>query len=199
MGARVGRIGVWLGLMLLVSVGPVMADPVGVGLLSFDLLPAGTNGGTYGIDVTNETVPGGFSTVVTALSFDNLSLSVDLSTGVTETVALSLDPSGVFTTGAIFAAGDVLTATLTGTFSPTTVTLADGSTVNIDSGFSTVLSDAAGALVDGDFAVINANTVAVQTPEPGSLLLLGISLVVVILWCARNGRRASLAGAGGWR
>ncbi len=154
------------------------ADAVPVGAVSFDQLSPGTSGALYGIDVFNATQAGGGSTVSTFLNFNNLALTVLLSDNTSQTIALTaVDPSGDSSSGALFAAGDVVSATLTGTFLPTTVTLADGSVVTIQASFSALLTDPiAGSVQSGDFALISANTVVQGVPEPGTLTLLGISL-----------------------
>jgi PEP-CTERM motif-containing protein len=163
---------------------PVLADTVAVGVLSFDNLGQGA-GATFGLDIFNATQAGGGSDVTTFLSLENLSAQVTFADGSTsmETFSAS-DAFGDFSTGSLFALGDVVSAVLTGTFSPLTVTLSDGSEVAIDSAFSTSLSDLAGPLADGDFAYINVNTSPINAgvPEPGTwcLALLGLAAMLVM-------------------
>lgn len=160
------------------------ADNLPVGLLSFDPLsvdPA-TGNTLYSLDVTNLTQPGGGSTVTTFLDFSSFTLTVDLSNGNSGIYALSAaDPFGDLQTGAIFMAGDVISATLGGVFSPTVVTLADGSTVNIAAGSVTTLSDPNGALMAGDTVAINATTQPLVAPEPETLMFLICGLLPVCL------------------
>jgi len=161
---------------LLLGVAAAKADAVAVGALSFDNLnPTGLAAATFGLDVFNATQPFGGSRITTQLSFSNLSLLAQLSNGTTQAVSLSAtDNLGDFSSGQAFVAGDVLSATLTGTFAPLVVTLADGSTATILSTFSATLIGASGGpLHDGDRVLFNANTVpANAVPEPGTLVLL---------------------------
>jgi hypothetical protein len=182
MGLRAVRVFTFASFLVFVAAAPCLADTFPVGVLSFDLLQTDPSGDLYGIDVLNATQPGGGSLVATMLSFEGLSLTVDLSSGGSMPVALSpTDAFGDLSTGAMFSAGDLLSATLTGSFSPTSVSLTDGSTVDIQADFSAVLTDAGGPLQDGDFALIDANTVAQSVPEPSSLLLLAIAIVLFFL------------------
>jgi hypothetical protein len=62
--------------------------------------------------------------------------------------------------------------------------------VNIDSGFSVALKDAnGGPLQEGDFILINATSVAQGVPEPGTLVLLSLPLVVLVGRVRRSSRR----------
>jgi hypothetical protein len=73
---------------------------------------------------------------------------------------------------------------LTGTFSPTTGILANGNLVNINSSFSTPLTDVTGGpLQDGDLAVINAMTTVQAVPEPSAALLLLLGMALCVLAC----------------
>jgi|HubBroStandDraft_4_1064222.scaffolds.fasta_scaffold12650_2 hypothetical protein len=163
-------------LLWLLTGSAARADDLPVGLLSFDQF---TNG--YAVDLTNLTQPGGGSSVVTFLDFSSFTLTLNLSDGSSSTAALSaVDPFGDLGTGPIFPAGQVNSATLTGTFSPTTVVLADGSTVAIDPNSVTLLSDSAGPLVAGDFTLINVSTQPQATPEPGTALLLAAGLLLLV-------------------
>jgi hypothetical protein len=161
------------------------ADTFPVGTLSFDLLQTDSSGSLYGLDVFNGTQPGGGSPVSTFLTFSNLALSVTFSAGGTASVALTpTDALGDFSTGAIFSADQLLSATLTGTFSPTTGILANASIVNIDPAFSTLLTDTSGGpLQDGDLAIINATTTVQSTPEPSPALLLLFGVALCVLSC----------------
>lgn len=160
------------------------ADTLPVGALSFDLLQTGLSGSLYGLDVFNGTQPGGGSPVSTFLNFSSLALSVTLSAGGTSSVALiPTDALGDFSTGVVFSTGQVLSATLTGTFSPTTGIVANSNIVNINSAFSTRLTDVTGGpLQDGDLVIIDAETTVQTVPEPSTvlLLLLGVPLCVLV-------------------
>ena len=152
------------------------ADDLPVGFLSFDHFKDG-----YAVDLTNLTQPGGGSSVVSFLDFRSFTLTLNLSNGSSSTAALSsLDPFGDLGTGAIFSAGQVNSATLTGTFFPTTVVLADGSTMTIDPNSVTLLNDFTGQLVAGDFSLVNVSTQPRATPEPGTMLLLAAGLLLLV-------------------
>ena len=185
-----GRLVLCLPIVFLLFTSRAIADELPVGAVSFDQLIAGDSGSLYGLDVFNGTQAGGGSAVATFLTFSNLNLSVILSSGASENVALTpTDAFGDFSTGSLFAVGDVSSAMLTGTFSPTGVILADGSAANIQDSFTAALTPSSGgALSSGDFAVINANTVAQVVPEPSTLLLLGIPLFCLALFECVNRR-----------
>jgi hypothetical protein len=160
------------------------ADTLPVGSFSFDFLQTGLSGSLYGLDVFNGTQPGGGSPVSTFLNFSSLALSETLSAGGTSIVVLTpTDALGDFSTGAVFSTGQVLSATLTGTFFSTTGIVANGNIVNINSAFSTRLTDVTGGpLQDGDLVIINAETTVQAVPEPSTvlLLLLGVPLCVFV-------------------
>ena len=181
--AQAGRLTRWFLLratlllcVLLLGVGAAKADAVAVGTLSFDNLnPTGLAAATFGLDVFNATQPFGGSLITTQLTFSDLSLLAQLSDGTTQLVPLfATDSLGDFSSGQAFVAGDVLSATLMGTFGPLDVTLADGSTATILSTFSTTLTGTSGApLQDGDLVPFDATTApAKAVPEPGTLVLL---------------------------
>jgi hypothetical protein len=169
------------------------ADTLPVGSLSFDFLQTGFSGSLYGLDVFNGTQPGGGSPVSTFLNFSSLALSVTLSAGGTSSVVLTpTDALGDFSTGAVFSTGQVLSATLIGTFFPATGIVANGNIVNINSAFSTLLTDVTGGpLQDGDLAIINAETTVQAVPEPSTvlLLLLGVPLCVLVYQVRKVRRR----------
>jgi hypothetical protein len=185
----------WLALLvfsltLLFTTSPVLADGLPVGVLSFDLLKTDVSGSLDGLDVTDYTQPGGGSSVSSFLGFSTLALHVVTAGGTTTETLTAQDALGDFSTGALFASGGVLSATLTGSFSATSVMLANGSRVNIDSGFSVALKDAnGGPLQEGDFILINATPVAQGVPEPGTLVLLSLPLVVLVGRVRRSSRR----------
>jgi hypothetical protein len=144
-----------------------------IGYLIFNL---STTGGPQGaFDVVNQTGVNSSGDasfpVSTQLNFSGLGL-----TGGTGTT-FSLDADGISWDGSSVSASTVeaLTSiTLTGTLSPTTVTLFDSSTVTLDSSFSAVLTDPTG-IKDGDLVVIFASAGTGggggTVPEPESLVL----------------------------
>jgi len=176
----------WVVLLLGLFSTSANADAIPVGVLSFDNLnPTGLAGATFGLDVLNATQPFGGSLITTQLTLSNLSLIAQLANGTSQLVPLlATDGLGDFSSGQAFTAGDVLSATLTGTFAPLGVTFADGSTATILSTFSTTLIGASsGPLQDGDLVLFNANTVpANAVPEPRTLVLLILSLAGLLLF-----------------
>lgn len=175
---------VWLALaifltMFLFASLPASADGLPVGVISFDLLNA--SGPAYGLDLQDLTQPNGGSPVSTFLSFSALTLDVVTSAGTMTQNLTAQDAFSDFSTGAVFAAGDLLSATLSGSFSLRNVMLADGSLVKIESSFSAVITDPSGGpLQDGDLALIDVTPIVKGVPEPGTLALLGVPLVVLV-------------------
>lgn len=165
------------------------ADTLTVGTFSFDLLQTGASGPVFGFDLFNGTQPGGGSQVATFVNFVSLTLTLTLMGGGTMTVPLTpTDAFGDFSTGALFSSGQILSATLTGTFAPTTVTLADGTVVIIGATLSAVLNNLTGGpLQGGELVTINA-TVLQTVSEPSTLVLLGLSLLF-LTFRARSGLR----------
>jgi hypothetical protein len=166
------------------------ADSLPVAVFSFDNLAVG-GGATFGLDLTNFSGPLGGSEVTTALSFADLSVVVTFASGATAGATLAaVDAFGDYSTGESFVSGDVVSAVLTGDFLPTVVSLADGSTVMIASAFSATITDSLGALQDGDFALINADTspivAGVSEPDAGVSVLLGLALAGVLVICRRS-------------
>lgn len=182
----------WLVLLLGLFSASASADSIPVGVFSFDNLnPTGLAGATFGLDVFNATQPFGGSPIISFLTFSNLSLLVNLSNGTTQSVGLSpVDTFGDFSTGQLFVAGGVISATLTGTFSPLGVTLANGSTATILPTFSTTITNPLGALQNGDFAAINATTVpANAVPEPATIVLLILPIAGLLLFERKRWQR----------
>jgi len=155
-----------------------------IGYISYDVTAPGS---TAQFDITNNTgvnsspFPDTTWPVTTTVSLSSLSLTVDFSDGTTQVFGSSyftLGPDGISFNGGVIPIGgsnpQPTDATLTGTFSSTTVTLNDGSSDSILSSFSaTILPSSPPDLSDGDLAIINATTTTAVVPEPGSWLLLG--------------------------
>jgi hypothetical protein len=174
------------------------------GYLSWDLVFPG-NAGEF--DITNLTGPNNSGDtsfpIATELQFSVLNLIVDFAGGSSETFGpgsgyFSLAADGESQNGTAIPIGgtnpEPIDATLTGTFSQTTVSLnaaAGGGTINISPTFSVSFSDSP-FLQDGDFGIIYAEPpVVTGTPEPGTWLMLGTGLVLLMAW----GRRRFAPGA----
>lgn len=146
-------------------------------------------------DITNQTGPNASVfpdttfPVTTSVNLSGLALTVDFSNGSSMSFGssyftLSLD--GLSFNGNTIPIGGANPqpdkAILTGTFSPTTITLNDGSTETIDTSFSaTILPSSPPNLADGDFALINASTTTSVVPEPNFGVLLGVGVLVLFL------------------
>jgi hypothetical protein len=158
------------------------ADSVPIGIFSYD--PFSVAPGFDIFDIYNATGGSSFPPfpVTTSLTLDNLTLVVT-NADTTLTTYSSLPAAGegptFFTDTQVLDSTSPLGAVLTGTISPVTITLADGSTVNIAGDFTTDLAPSSGPslMAASDFAIIYASTQAV--PEPSSLLLLGFGLALV--------------------
>ena len=74
------------------------------------------------------------------------------------------------------------TATLTGTYSPLSVSLTDGSSGTILPGFTATIDFNPSGLAEGDFKIFEADYTASSTiPEPGTWLLLGTGAAGMVL------------------
>lgn len=167
---------------------PAASADVNMGYLSYDAV----GGGTAEFDIVNNTGANSSGDasfpVTTPVSLSNLSLMLTFSGGATETLGPSyftLNADGLswdgtpesMTAGPPAGFGGAISATLTGMFDTTSLTLFDGSTITIDPSFSATISDPSG-LKDGDLALITASAggVVPTVPEPGSFLLVGTGL-----------------------
>jgi hypothetical protein len=157
-------------LMVGATLTPYARADVAIGELVFDLSSPPNQGQFL---VVNQTGANDFDPifpVATQLTFSGLSL-----TGGTGTT-FSLDADGISWDGSLVSAATVAglkSLTLTGTLSPTTVTLTDSTVVTLNGSFSATLTDAAG-IKDGDSVVIFATTGTTggTVPEPESFVLL---------------------------
>jgi len=175
-----------IGVLTVVVGATASADSVDVGTVNFDsFIPdAPGSAGVNTFDISNFTGDpntGGnafppFFPVLTFMNFNDLSLSVTESDG-TVLAPISLGTAGpgdTYFNDANFV--DTLgfsSATLMGEFSPTSVTLSDGTTVTVGGDFSaTILPSAGDALTAStDYAVIVAQTEVVAAPESSSVVL----------------------------
>jgi len=182
-------------LFVLACFSTIASAQIGVGLLTYDSITASDNE----FDVTNLTGSSAFPSfgfpITTPLTFTITSLVVNFTSGPSLTLGASdftTDSSGDedCTVAACNLFGDSITsATLTGTFSPTTGLsgLPAGDT-GIEAGFSTTLTPSVGpTLVAGlDGTVINATgTSGVSSlPEPGTWPLIFTLTGLVLIWRA---------------
>jgi hypothetical protein len=176
------------------------SDNIPIGYVAWDVgIPAST--GTF--DIINQTglnssaFPDPTWPVSTTVNLSSLSLTVDFSNGTTTTFGSSyftLAADGISFNGGVIPIGGAnplpTDATLTGTFSPLTITLNDGSTQTINSSFSATITPSLGTtLSSGDLAVIFATTGSTPpptVPEPSTWILMMTGLGGIILVRRRN-------------
>lgn len=173
------RICITLGLLLLFSYA-ALADNYAAGYMSYDV----TGTGTAAFDIYNGTGPNSFPPdfpITTSVDLLNLSLTVHFSDGSTVTEPSSYFSSaldGLSWNGSDIGVGGVnpqpTQATLTGTFSPTTIDVNGVGTVGINPNFSlTILPSSGSTLQDGDFAILDATSATTSAvPEVNSWVLL---------------------------
>ena len=126
--------------------------------------------------------------ILTQLGLTGLSLQVDFDNGTSQTFGSSyftLGSDGESFNGGIIPIGGTnpkpKDATLTGTFSTTSINVNGVGPVTINSSFSVTFSDSPN-LVDGDFGLITATTgTAASVPEPGAWTLLATCLLGVAI------------------
>lgn len=188
-----------------------------IGYVSYDVT-AGSSLAAF--DITNFTGTNSFlspdaNPVTSEVNFASLSLTLVFASSPTEVLGssyFSLNGDGMSEDGKLESilvappAGflGVKSATLSGTFLQTTITLADSSTVNIKPGFSATFSDPAG-LSDGEYALIVASPAGsstTPTPEPESLVMVATGLAAIsglrrrALLAMVKGRFLRMAGRG---
>jgi len=195
---------IWMALgaaMLLAPATASYADTYPVGYVSYDV----TGTGVAQFDITNLTGPNssGDATfpVTTSLSFTDLSLDVSFASGPDEVFTgsyftlnsdgLSWDGTALSTlSGQPSGLAGAISATLTGTFGTTVLTLYDGSSIMVDPSFTATITDVAG-LTDGDLAIIDVSTSGSTgppppVPEPEPFLLVGTGVLGLMSVRARR-------------
>jgi len=174
---------------------PAVAD-VAVGYISFDLT---TPPNEAQFDVVNQTGPNASTfpdtsfPVLTTVDLSSLSLDVAFASGPDEIFGPSYftaDADGISWDGTALSTvsaqpvglDGAISATLTGDFSTTSLSLNDGSTLTIDPTFSATIADSSG-LQDGDLAVIYASSASSGpppvAPEPAPFILVGSALAAL--------------------
>lgn len=192
----------WLKVILSVGVFTAAAfpDTVDLGYVAFDV----SNPPLAEVDVVNLTGVNSASPdfpVSTLVSFTDLNLTVNFSSGPPETFSSSssyftLDPDGQSYDGQdIFnsTTNPVTSVTLTGDYSPASGTSGGLPVAFSSSSFSATITDPSGTLVDGDLALLTASTGGGVTPppppavpEPKSYLLIGAVLTLFALYSKRS-------------
>ncbi len=168
---------------------PIFSSAVPIGLVSIDVT---TPPATAQFDVSNlsgaNALPPDFA-VITPVSLSSLLLKLTFVGSPPQTLDQSqfmLNTDGLSYTGKDhfdLDSNPITAATLTGTFSATTITLSNGTTVRVSPMFSATIVDASGKLKDQDFAIIDATSTTSATPEPGSLLLISSGVLVLLIFC----------------
>lgn len=201
-----------LTLMTILLSATASAGLLTVGLISYDVTAPGS---TAQFDILNATGPNSTPfpdptfPVTTSLNMSSLALTVHFSDGSTEAFGssyFSLNIDGLSWDGGTIPIGGAnpqpVSATLTGLFSPLSVSLNDGSSTLILAGFSaSVAPSSPPNLQDGDFGIINAATTSGGVvPEPGSWFLMGVGLACLLFLRTRGSRVSILqrALAGRW-
>ena len=178
-----------------------LAGEVPMGLMSYDV--TGLNIAQF--DVSNQTginssiFPDMTWPVTTPVPLTISSLVVNFLSGPPQTFGpgyfmlggdgLSLDGTPLSTLN------PMVSATLTGTFNVTSLTLNDGSHLTILPNFTLFLSDPSGQLQDGDFAILYGSF-ASPVPEPATLAVLGSGLgSFAFLWRRKRQVRTRNASA----
>lgn len=173
--------------------GVASATTIPIGYVSYDVTSPGS---TAQFDIVNATgvnasvLPDTTFPVTTPVSLSSLSLTVDFTDGSQTTFGpsyftLALDGLSFDGNTIAIGGGNPLPtdAFLTGSFSPLSIVLNDGTAQTILSSFSADIPVNAAGLSDGDFAVINAMTdttpppAPAPAPEPSTWMLLGIGLI----------------------
>jgi hypothetical protein len=133
----------------------------------------------------------------------SLALTVHFSDGSTQAFGssyFSLNIDGLSWDGSTIPIGGAnpqpVSATLTGLFSPLSVSLNDGSSTSILAAFSaSVTPSSPPNLQDGDLAIINATTTSTGTvPEPGTWFLIAVGLTAILLLRTKSARAGLLKG-----
>lgn len=165
------------------------AVTVPIGYVAWDVTIPGTTGE---FDIVNETGPNssGDATwpVTTSLHLSSLGLTVHFTDGTTSVLGSSyftLSADGLSFDGGPISIGGAnpkpTDATLTGSFSPTTITLFDASTLNVSPTFSASIPFRPGGLSDADLQIITATSAGTAVPEPGTWMLVATGIVGALL------------------
>lgn len=176
------------------------ANNVPIATLNFDVV--GSNSVEF--DITNFTGPNSSIfpdptfPVSTSVSLTNLDLTVYFTSGPPQAFGptsgyFTLAPDGISFDGTPLSTVNAITkATLTGDFSPTAITLNDGTNQTLSAAFSVTLTDANGPLQDQDFVVISGSTGG-TTPEPTSIATMGSGLLSIMFLRRQLGRKRRTA------
>lgn len=170
------------------------ANNVPIATLNFDVV--GLNVAAF--DITNFTGPNSSVfpdptfPVSTPVSLTNLDLTVYFASGPPQTFGptsgyFTLAPDGISFNGTPLSTVNAITkATLTADFSPTAITLNDGTNQTLSAAFSVMLTDVNGPLQDQDFVLISGSTGG-TTPEPTSIALMASGLLSMVFLRRRFG------------
>jgi len=159
------------------TIGYIIIDPTSAGDIEFDI---------YGYTGSEVSLNPDSNPITTAVTLSDLSLTVG-SNVYGPSYFSGPGPDGVSYLGtseldSILSGVD--SATLTGEFSPTTVTLSNSTTENIEEDFTAVITDSTG-LSDYDYVNIVATVGGgggggtTVIPEPGSFLMVGSGLTAL--------------------
>jgi hypothetical protein len=162
-------------------------SPVLVGLVEYD-----SNGPINSFFVTNLTDAGLDPGITTDVNFTNLTFLTTDSMGNSNGPGSPIgDIPSMGNSADVFdsIADNLVSATISGSFDVTSVTLSDGTQVNIDPNFTATIFPSCGAALipDCDFASITAEiTQSTTAPEPSTLVLVTSALPLFALLRRRN-------------
>jgi hypothetical protein len=179
-----------------------MATEIPVGLVVFDVFLGGPDGttGFFVSNLTGDPATGGFALppdfpVATSIVFDAPSLDwIGPAGSPFDFAGAGIGPGNLDPAPAIQFPDTTMisSATFTALLSAPLFQLTDGRVFQAASAsISAILSNAGGALVPGDFAVLSVEAdevTAVDAPEPAALTLLGAGLIAAA--CRRRLRRS---------
>ena len=177
-------------LALLPFAGAAQADQVAIGFVSYDDYVQGftTTFSVFNFTGAQSLTPDfnietSLNILDATLTLSGPSAGSPISLG-TIGPGLLLDPSNSPLPSLVFDSNSIFTmAVLTGTLDVTTVTMADGSVVQLDPNILASISPSGGsALGAGDFGVIYADTAVVGVPEPNSFTLFLAGLFVLMIF-----------------
>jgi hypothetical protein len=193
---KVFYFGILFGLGMLILPRSSYADTITLGTLSYDTsIPAGPLGpGVNAVDILNLTAGGDFldaNGILSAVTFGNLTASIN---GAAAQSLGSLAPGDFSLLPAILVSpSDVITSILlTGILDTTSALNGNGVSINLLSSFTVMLNNPDNSPLVVDQSLVPITVETVTTPEPSTVLLMGVGLLfVLVLANKRHSKRAT--------